>query len=402
MVGCPSTTRRAHEEELVRAYHSELLAHGVEGFGWVECWDDYRRGTFHGIVMTIAASMVVQRTERGDDMFMTSLERNAQQVLDLDALSLLPEPDAGSPKPLRPKPEDEGRHPPGPEELWNESWYFDAISDDRRLGVYARIGRLPNLDACMYTACVCGPGRPSIMLAAEMPLPDADDDAQVVHSDVAHGEHHVEAPLERFRVTLQGTAGAHEDESAPLRREDGEPVEIGFDLVWETEGVPYAWRQSTRYEIPCRVSGTIRVGDEEIEFSGPGQRDHSWGSRDWWAVDWMWSALHFEDGTRTHAVGVPTMPGYGVGYMQRGGELREIESVTATEHVADNGLITHARIEMGPDAPNVDVEPLAFGPILLEAPDGRISHFPRAMCRVKADDGRKGVGWVEWNRNQRE
>jgi hypothetical protein len=196
-------------------------------------------------------------------------------------------------------------------------------------------------------------------------------------------------------------AGAHEDASAPLRREEGKPVEIEFDLVWETDGEPYAWRQSTRYEIPCRVSGTVRVGDEEIEFAGPGQRDHSWGSRDWWAVDWMWSALHLDDGTRTHAVGVPTMPGYGVGYVQRSGKLTEIESVIATEEVAANGLITKARIEMGPDAPSVDVEPLAFGPILLEAPDGRISHFPRAMCRIRADDGREGVGWVEWNRNQR-
>jgi hypothetical protein len=239
------------------------------------------------------------------------------------------------------------------------------------------------------------------MLAAEVPLPDFDDDAQVVDDGSAHGEHHVEVPLERFRVTLEGTAQAHEDGSAPLRSEAGEPVEIGFDLVWTTDGVPYAWRQATRYEIPCRVGGTVRVGDEEIEFDGPGQRDHSWGSRDWWAVDWMWSALHLDDGTRTHAVGVPTMPGYGVGYVQRNGELTEIESVTAAEDVAENGLITKARIEAGPDAPNVDVEPLAFGAIRLEAPDGRVSHFPRAMCRVRADDGREGVGWVEWNRNQR-
>jgi hypothetical protein len=399
--GLSTEDRRAHEEELVRGYHSELLAQGVEGFGWEQCWDDYRRGTFHGIVMTIAASMVVQRTERGDQMFMTWLARNAQQVLELDALELLPEPNAGSPEPLRPEPQDEGRHEPGPEELWNESWYFDAIGDDGALGVYARVGRLPNLDACMYTACICGPGRPTIMLAKEVPLPAAEDEAQVVHAEGVHGEHRVEAPLERFRVTLEGTAGSHEDASAPLRGEPGEPVEIGFDLVWETDGVPYSWRQSTRYEIPCRVSGTVRVGDEEFEFSGPGQRDHSWGSRDWWAVDWMWSALHLEDGTRTHAVGVPTMPGYGVGYAQRGAELTEIESVTATEEVAENGLITKARIEMGPDAPTVDVEPLAFGPILLEAPDGRVSHFPRAMCRIRADDGREGVGWVEWNRNQR-
>jgi len=81
--------------------------------------------------MTVAASMVVVRTERGDDMFMAWLERNAQQVLDLDGLALLPAQGAARPPALRPEPEDEGRHPPGPEQLWNESWYFDAVSDRR-------------------------------------------------------------------------------------------------------------------------------------------------------------------------------------------------------------------------------------------------------------------------------
>ena len=69
--------------------------------------------------------------------------------------------------------------------------------------------------------------------------------------------------------------------------EPGEPIAIGVDLTWETVGVPYQWRLATRYEIPCRVSGTVRIGNEELELSGPGQSDHSWGARDWWASDWM-------------------------------------------------------------------------------------------------------------------
>ena len=95
------------------------------------------------------------------------------------------------------------------------------------------------------------------------------------------------------------------------------------------------------------------------------------------------------------------MPGYGVGYVQHGEELTEIESVTATEEVSANELITRARIVSGPEELRVDVEPLAYGAIRLEAPDGRLSFFPRAMCRVKTDDGRGGTGWVEWNRVQR-
>ena len=41
--------------------------------------------------------------------------------------------------------------------------------------------------------------------------------------------------------------------------------------------------------------------------------------------------------------------------------------------------------------------PLAFGPVLLRNDDGRTSDFPRAMVRYRADDGREGLGWIEWN-----
>jgi hypothetical protein len=148
------------------------------------------------------------------------------------------------------------------------------------------------------------------------------------------------------------------------------------------------------------VSGTIRIGEEVLSLSGPGQRDHSWGTRDWWAMDWMWSALHLDDGTHTHAVGIPQMPGFGVGYVQRQGELAEISSVQASHEIGPDDLITAAHISSEPDGLAIDIEPVAFGALRLEAPDGRLSLFPRAMCRVRTADQRSGVGWVEWNRVQ--
>ena len=68
--------------------------------------------------------------------------------------------------------------------------------------------------------------------------------------------------------------------------------------------------------------------------------------------------------------------------------------------IAADGLVSSATITSGPPALELDVQPLAFGALRLEAPDGRISLFPRAMCRVRTADGREGTGWVEWNRVQ--
>jgi Phosphotransferase enzyme family len=393
--------RRTHEEPLLREYHEALLAAGVTGLPWDECWAGYRSQTFLGLLMSVAPAILVQRTARGDEMFMTCLARYAQQVLDLDALNLLPAPGAGRRAPLRPQPDDEGRHPPGPEELWNESWYFDAVSDDGRTGVYARLGLYPRLGVSWITALVCGEDRPTVaVIEFEAPLP-AGGELAVEAGDLRLALD-VEAPLERFRVGLDAVGETHDDAAALLRGERGAPTPVSLDLGWETLGEPYAYRITTRYEIPCRVAGRVCVGDDAFEVDGVGQRDHSWGPRDWWSAEWVWSAGHLDDGTRFHGVEfrLPDTPPIGVGYLQPpDGGVVELDRVTASEEVAPDGLIATAQLGLG-DGVTLAVSPVAFGPLRLVAPDGRVSEFPRALCRVQAEDGRTGVAWFEWNRNR--
>ena len=81
--------RRVHERDLVQLYHEGLVGAGVEGYGWERCWKDYSRGTWSGLVMAIAASMLVERTERGDEMFMAMAHRHARHALDLDAAAAI-------------------------------------------------------------------------------------------------------------------------------------------------------------------------------------------------------------------------------------------------------------------------------------------------------------------------
>ena len=235
-----------------------------------------------------------------------------------------------------------------------------------------------------------------MLVDAAAPLPATEDDAQVIDIDGLHAEQHCEEPLQRFRVDARRHRRRRMPTSPrPLRGEAGEPVRVALDLVWETDGIPYAWRQSTRYEIPCRVTGTVTVGDEEIAFSGPGQRDHSWGARDWWAVDWMWSGTaprRRHPHARRRRSADARRPASATSSATA--SWCEIESVNATQEVAANELITSARIESGPDELVIDVEPVAFGAIRLEAPDGRVSFFPRAMCRVRPPTAApESAGW---------
>jgi len=81
--------RRLVEDTLVRGYHNGLCTAGVGGYDWDRCWRDYRRDTWAGFVMAIAASNLVERTERGDLMFLTMATRHARHALDLDGLAAI-------------------------------------------------------------------------------------------------------------------------------------------------------------------------------------------------------------------------------------------------------------------------------------------------------------------------
>jgi hypothetical protein len=78
----PPDMRRAHEAELVRRYHAELLSYGVRDYDWDACWRDYRRYAVHGVFMAVFSAIAVERTPRGDQMFMAMARGGCAQVLD--------------------------------------------------------------------------------------------------------------------------------------------------------------------------------------------------------------------------------------------------------------------------------------------------------------------------------
>lgn len=81
--------RRRHEEEMVRRYHDALTARGVTDYDVERCWDDYRRWACYGVMFLVPSTVLVERTERGDAMFLTAIERSHRQIVDLGTLGIL-------------------------------------------------------------------------------------------------------------------------------------------------------------------------------------------------------------------------------------------------------------------------------------------------------------------------
>lgn len=398
-LGCalPVADRRERYDALLDGYH-RALGPGAP-ISLADVRDGVRRQSFFGVMMAIVSSMLVERTERGDAMFMTMLQRHCEHVLDTDALAILPAPAAV--EPLRPSTDDEAAHAPADEPLWNESWYADFVDAAAGLGGWVRLGLIPNQQTAWLNALLCGPDLPTVALVDfEVPLPA---DPWRVRTGAIEFTHSAADPLRTYRVAVHGRGQSFRHPAALLRAEQGDPVDVELDLEWSTDGAPYRYRMTTRYEIPCTVTGSVTVdGRRYVLDAVPGQRDHSWGVRDWWSMDWLWSALHLDDGTHLHAVdlsisGVPPMS---IGYLQSGnGAVDELQKLDRTETFDAVGLPVGATLTFEPGDIVATVDVRGHAPLRLVAKDGRISQFPRVWATVHTADGRTGVGWLEWNRN---
>ena len=205
---------------------------------------------------------------------------------------------------------DELAHPPGEERLWGESWYFDFTDREGTLGGYVRLGLYPNLGVAWYWACLVGEGRPLVtVIDHEVALPKAP--SLEIRADGLWADHIVETPFDHMTLGCEAFAIGVDDPAEVYGDLRGDRVPFGFDLEWETDrGGLYPWIGTTRYEVSCNVHGEILVGDETIDFDGIGQRDHSWGVRDWWSFGWVWTAGGLDDGTRFHTARI-RVPGHG-------------------------------------------------------------------------------------------
>jgi hypothetical protein len=300
--------------------------------------------------------------------------------------------------PVSPDPQDEGHHASGPERYWSESWYFDFAARDGSLGGYVRIGLYPNLDAVWYWACLVGEGRPLVaVIDHEVPRPLAG--SLEVRTSGLWADHNCEAPLDHWSLALEAFAVSLDDPADAYGSMWGHRVPLGLDLEWETEGDVFGYPPGLdRYEVPCRVHGEVLVGPESIELDALGQRDHSWGVRDWWERGWCWTAFQLDDGSKWHAV-VPDDSALSIGYAQLpDGTSEGVARATVDVAAGPEGIPIGADLSIGSGAFTVD--PVAWAPILLTAPDGGKSRFPRSLARFRSHEGPTGVGWIEFNQPQ--
>jgi hypothetical protein len=199
--------------------------------------------------------------------------------------------------------DDEYLHAPTSDSDFNESMYFNFVDHRHAHAGLIRMGNRINEGHAEVTVLIYLPGAAAAFRFDRPPISASETfEAGGLRFEIVEPGKHV-------RVTYRGSVHRLADGTdladpgTALRNSPQLPLTVHLDYRGlaplfglghgesGTAGMGGGEEMvaSQHYEIPCRVVGSIQLGDERIDIDGLGIRDHSWGPRRWQAPTyWRW------------------------------------------------------------------------------------------------------------------
>ena len=312
-----------------------------------------------------------------------------------------------------PDPQDEFWHEPlNDSPLWRESYYFDFYDEDADLAYFSSIGNRVNKGNMGSVAALVWEG--TTYVRKDYSHPTVNEAIQVdglLYEAVT--------PNEEWRVRHLGQINEFEPGSNALELPADEypfrdkPLHtLDMDLHYEGIHDPvYYDPEGEAREIfssmyhghsdqALRVTGSVRIGDETVEIDCYGERDHSWGIRDWRDPDtWQWTTAVFDDDTAVNFWEVRKPEGTAVeGYLHLDGRSELVADIEVTTQYREDGytqdtfdvtVTDHEGRSLDVSAETLTVVPVNF------SYDDEVTTVRRTPTRYEAN-GKTGHGWTEY------
>ncbi len=231
---------------------------------------------------------------------------------------------------------DEQLHSPSTDPSWQESYYFNWADADGRYFGLARIGFNPASGTADGLLITVVDGRleyvyPAVGVSVTPGELTARAERGLAVDNLCFT---MREPLTRWNVTLTGRTSVDLTWTALAAPHDYHPNDGHPDTTHDQPG-DVVTETATRtadahhFEQVGTVTGLIRVGGREHRIDALGQRDKSWGVRDWAAISgWEWITGQFGPDlafnatlSLVHDSGEPT------GFVMRDGVNRALTSV---------------------------------------------------------------------------
>ncbi len=185
-------------------------------------------------------------------------------------------------------------HTPGKEREWNESFYFNCDDKKNDICTFMRIGFKPNKDEKSMFCFFIMPDNSVIGIKGEEPY-ENDELA------VKNLQYECIEPEKVWHLTFSGMMGSLEKDT--LRN-----VSFSFDYkslnkIFDYKNCVTGKKEkisqriaSEHFEQFGRMTGTLTVDGKKYQINGLGERDHSWGVREWTAPKmWIWLTCQFSE-----------------------------------------------------------------------------------------------------------
>ncbi len=283
-------------------------------------------------------------------------------------------------------PVNDGRHKLGPGALERESVPYVMVLEKEQIATFSYTW-VNNQSRAGSMFVVFGPGvggDPIIEAIDDIAVPAAQnfDDWRVGKVQVKHDLklQNAELHVDSARVGID------------LRFEAAHPA---YAYGFHAEGCP-DYAATNRLEQAGRMHGTLRIDQRRIAFDTTGERDHSWGTRDWETPQhWKW--LHAQAGPETcvHFWQIQARGRIDLrGYVFRDGRMAEITAVDVEFECDDEyrqKTIDALLHDSAGRSTRVTGRFFASYP-LIPGPHTTLNEGAMS-CEI---DGRAGVGWAEF------
>jgi hypothetical protein len=284
---------------------------------------------------------------------------------------------------------DEYAHKPNERPDWRESYYFNWVDLDTGISGFTTIGLLPNAQKREFVFALFYDGeREAYFVEPDGPV--SEDFHQSLSDGVLSFE--VVDPFKEWRIVYKGE-------------------NIKADIQWVGRFPAYDFGQGSgtswagHFEQSGAPKGTIEFSDGmTVEFSGLGERDKSWGARDWHIESWYALHAQFDEisiGLRLDTVKGEFHPSGGISTAEGHVPITQVDLDTVY-HEKQQGLPIGALTKVyGADGSHYTmkssmISPTSFVRFAREFSGGTTELFEEMAVHECEELDAIGTGLIEW------
>jgi len=283
---------------------------------------------------------------------------------------------------------DDYPHVPANKTEWRESYYFNFVNHDNKTSGFTTIGILPNLKKAEFVLAFFFEDKQTVYFN-EKEIPTNDSTQGVLSDNTLI--YRLAEPMQKWDISFSNK-------------------NLELQMQWKARFPPFDFGECSgtswkgHFEQSGIMKGEARLPDgRRIPINGYGQRDKSWGPRNWHIEQWFAFHAQFE----TYAIGLRRDAVKGIQHVSGGAASEnkqkpasgvDVEAIYGSDPQLPIGALTTIKYDNGEETrlSSVLVSPKSYANFSRDFPNGTTQLFEGMAIHDCLTTGEKGTGLIEF------